>query len=66
MVVSALEGGSDEFLAHLFREGQLIGWLTSAPETVMPAARPGDTRAGAPRPTRQARRLPCLPRIVMR
>jgi len=52
MVVSALEGGSDEFLAHLFREGQLIGWLTSAPETVMPAARPGDARAGAPRPTR--------------
>ena len=47
MVVSALESGSDEFLAHLFYDGQLISWLTSAPETITPKARPSDARAGA-------------------
>lgn len=47
MVVSALESGSDEFLAHLFQEGQLISWLTSAPEAITPKSRPNDARAGA-------------------
>ena len=47
MVVSALESGSDEFLAHLFQEGQLISWLTSAPEAITPKSRPNDDRAGA-------------------
>ncbi len=47
MMVSALESGSYEFLAHLFQEGQLIGWLTSAPETITPKSRPNDARAGA-------------------
>lgn len=47
MVVSALESGSDEFLAHLFHEGQLIGWLTSAPDTITATPRPDDARAGA-------------------
>ncbi|KAK9834883.1 hypothetical protein WJX81_006337 [Elliptochloris bilobata] len=52
MVVSALESGSDEFLAHLFQEGQLIGWLTSAPSTVTPTPRPNDDRAGERKPLR--------------
>ena len=47
MVVSALESGSDEFLAHLFQEGQLISWLTSAPEAITPKSHPNDDRAGA-------------------
>ena len=58
MVVSALESGSDEFLAHLFQEGQLISWLTSAPEAITPKSRPNDDRAGAVLIFRSRFRLP--------
>ena len=49
LLVTGLERGSERLVDHLFSQGRLIGWLTSAPERV---ARPppvnGSSRSGAP------------------
>ncbi len=46
LIVTALERGSDRLLQHLIGPGQLIHWLTSAPEHVMPLPRATDSYAG--------------------
>ena len=48
LVLTALERGSDDFLAFLFGPCQLIRWLTQAPEIVTPAARNTDSKEGVP------------------
>ena len=47
LIVTALERGSDRLLQHLIGPGQLIHWLTSAPEAVTPQPRASDASAGA-------------------
>lgn len=47
MVVTGLERGSERLVHHLFAAGDLIGWLTRAPEQVTPPPDPADRRAGA-------------------
>ena len=47
MVVTGLERGSERLVRHLFAAGDLIGWLTRAPEQVTPPPDPADRRAGA-------------------
>lgn len=46
LVLTALERGSDNFLRYLFGACQLIQWLTQAPDSVVPASRSSDSRAG--------------------
>ncbi|BDA44664.1 Serine/threonine-protein phosphatase 6 regulatory subunit at N-terminal half [Coccomyxa sp. Obi] len=46
LIVTALERGSDKLLQHLIGPGQLIHWLTSAPEAVTPQPRASDANAG--------------------
>ena len=36
MLLAGLEYGDEALLAHLFGDCDLIGWLTSAPESVTP------------------------------
>jgi hypothetical protein len=45
LIVAALERGSDKLIQHLVGPGQLVRWLTNAPETITPLPRPSDARA---------------------
>ncbi len=43
MLLASLEYGDDALLGHLFSDCELIGWLTSAPEEVVPTPAPAAT-----------------------
>lgn len=43
MLLASLEYGDDALLGHLFSNCELIGWLTSAPEEVVPTPAPTAT-----------------------
>jgi hypothetical protein len=44
MVASALDGGSDALVAHIFEECELPAWLMGAPVHVIPAPNPNDPK----------------------
>ena len=47
MVASALDGGSDALVIHLFEECELPAWLMGAPVHVIPAPNPNDPKCGS-------------------
>ena len=65
MLYFALENGTDNLLAHLLEECQLLQWVAHAPQEVKPEPRPMDER-GAERPPIRAGNLGHLTLIANR
>ena len=65
MLYFALENGTDNLLAHLLGECQLLQWVARAPQEVKPEPRPMDER-GAERPPIRAGNLGHLTLIANR
>ena len=65
MLYFALENGTDNLLAHLLEECQLLQWVARAPQEVKPEPRPMDER-GPERPPIRAGNLGHLTLIANR